>query len=286
MEQKASGARFPLKLDADRNTQAEMMKAWSHFTKLVLVFAFAGLWGFAMASSARAQQALDPDTQSVLAAMSNYLGGLKNFSVEYSAVDEVVTQEGQKLQFLHSGKVIVQRPNKLYAIRTGATGSAEMFLDGKELTLYAKTANDYLQLDATTIDTAISALHKFGFEAPGADLLAAKPLDSSTADMTSGAHVGMTFIDGAQVHQLAFRGADVDWQLWVKAGSKPLPLRYVITTKAIGGAPQYTLELRNWDVTPQIGAGQFAFTPPKGAKKLDPASVKVDAIGDMTIKGE
>ena len=32
--------------------------------------------------------------------------------------------------------------------------------------------------------------------------------------------------------------------------------------------------------------GRFTFAPPPGAKKLDPTSVEVNAIGDMTIKGK
>jgi hypothetical protein len=46
------------------------------------------------------------------------------------------------------------------------------------------------------------------------------------------------------------------------------------------------LELRNWNITPQIDAARFVFTPPQGAKQLDPASVTVNALGDLTIKGE
>jgi hypothetical protein len=262
------------------------MKVSSQSTKTVLVSAVVGLCVLALIPSARAQNAVDPDAQSVLAAMSNYLGGLKSFSVEYSTVDEVVTPEGQKLQFLHSGEITMQRPDKLYAIRKGAAGTAEVFLDGKGLTLFAKQANAYLQFDAASIDAAIDVVHKVGFDAPGADLLASKPLDSSTTDMTSGAYIGMTFIDGVEVHQLAFRGADVDWQLWVTAGDKPLPLRYVITTKSISSAPQYTLQLGNWNTAPQIDAARFTFVPPQGAKKLDATSVTVNAIGDMTIKGK
>ena len=70
------------------------------------------------------------------------------------------------------------------------------------------------------------------------------------------------------------------------AGDKPLPLRYVITTKSMSGAPEYTLQLRNWNVKPQINAARFVFTPPQGAKQLDPASVTVNALGDLTIKGK
>lgn len=235
---------------------------------------------------ARAQNAVDPDAQSALAAMSNYLEGLRSFSVEYSAVDEVVTPEGQKLQFIHSGEIMVQRPDRLHATRRGAAGTAEVFLDGRALTLFGRGANAYLQLPASNIDAAIDGVRNLGFDAPGADLLASKPLDSSTTDMTSGAHIGMTFIDGVEVHQLAFRGADVDWQLWVTAGDKPLPVRYVITTKSISGAPQYTLQLRNWNSAPQIDAARYAFVPPQGARQLDPTSVTVNAVGDMTIKTE
>ena len=135
------------------------MKMWSHFTKAVLVYAAAGLCGVALAPSVRAEGAVDPDAQRVLTAMSNYLGALKSFSVEYSAVDEIVTPEGQKLQFLHSGEITVQRPDKLYVIRRGAAGIAEVFIDGHGLTLYGKQANTYLQLDASGIDAAIDAVH-------------------------------------------------------------------------------------------------------------------------------
>ncbi len=262
------------------------MKVWSCLIKATLVCAVGAVCALVPASSARAQNAVDADAQSVLAAMSNYLGGQKNFSVDYSAIDEVVTTEGTKLEFIHSGEMTVQRPDKLYAIRRGAVGTTELFLDGKKIVLFAKNANVYLQLDASDIDAAIGVVRKMGFDAPGADLLAAKPLDSSTTDMISGAHIGMTFIDGVEVHQLAFRGKDVDWQLWVMAGDKPLPLRYVITTKSISSAPQYTLQLRNWNTAVQSSAARFTFTPPPGAKKLDPTSVTVNAIGDMTINGK
>ena len=47
--------------------------------------------------------------------------------------------EGQKLQFLHSGEIMVQRPDKLYVTRKGAAGTVEVFLDGKALTSSRKT---------------------------------------------------------------------------------------------------------------------------------------------------
>lgn len=261
------------------------MRLWSSFAKALAVAALLAVYAPALNARA-AGPAIDADAERVLTATSSYLANLKNFSVDYVAVDEVVTAKGQKLQFLHSGEIIVQRPDKLHATRKGAAGTAEVFLDGKTLTLSSPTANVYVKLPASSIDAAIAAVHQLGFDAPGADLLAANPLSVSTTDITSGAHIGMTYIDGIEVHQLAFRGAAVDWQVWVMAGDKPLPLRYVITTKSLSGAPEYTLQLKNWNTAPQTSAARFAFTPPNGAKQLDPAAVTANAIGDLTIKGK
>lgn len=262
------------------------MRFYSHHFASILMSAVLGLCALILPPDARAQQAFDPDAQAVLGAMTNYLGSLKSFSVEYAAADEIITTDGQKLQFLHSGEITLERPGKLHAVRRGAAGVAEIFLDGKILFLYGKSANAFLQLNASTVDAAVDAVRKLGFDAPGADFLSDKPLDPSTTDMVSGSHVGMTFVDGVEVHQLAFRGKDVDWQLWVTSGDKPLPVRYVVTTKSLAGSPQFILEMRRWNVAPQTDATRFTFVMPQGATKLDPASVSVSAIGDLIIKGK
>jgi hypothetical protein len=258
--------------------------AWSRARQAALAGALVVACVLAAPTAPRAQDAIDADARGVLDAMSAYLGGLPRFSVVYSAVDEVVTTDGQKIQFLHAGELTVRRSDRLRAMRQGAGGTAEMVLDGRELTLFGRQANAFLRLPASSIAAAVEAVHRLGFDAPGADLLAERPLDSATTDIVSGAHVGMTFIDGIEVHQLAFRGAEVDWQLWVTAGDRPLPLRYVITTKTIAGAPQYTLQLRNWNLTPQAEPASFTFAPPAGARQLDPSSVTVNAIGDMVAR--
>lgn len=255
-------------------------RPWSCATLVVLVSACV----LAAPAAPRAQDGVDADARGVLAAMSAYLGNLRSFSVDYAAADEVVTTDGQKLQFLHSGTLLVQRPDRLQALRRGAAGTAEMVLDGQHLILFARDAHAYLRLPAPNIAAAVEAVQRLGFDVPGADLLTDRPLDSATTDIATGVHVGMTFIDGAEVHHLAFRGAEVDWQLWVTVGDRPLPLRYVITSKTVAGSPHYTLQLRNWNVAPAVDPARFVFGPPAGARQLDPSSVTVNAIGDMVIR--
>jgi hypothetical protein len=232
----------------------------------------------------QAQGRLDDDARRVLSELITSLNGLERFSVEYSAVDEVVTQEGEKLQFLHSGVITVQRPDRVYAQRRGAAGAAELFFNGQTVSMFGQEAQAYLQLPASSIVAAVDAVRALGFDAPGADLILPNPFDDATTDLRAGVHVGMTFIDGVEVHHLAFRGQEVDWQIWVTAGTRALPLRYVITTTTLPSRPQYTLQLRNWNVAQQIAAGRFEFTPPPGARRVEPSAVTVSPIGDMILR--
>jgi len=48
------------------------------------------------------------------------------------------------------------------------------------------------------------------------------------------------------VEHLAFRGAETDWQIWIDIGARPVPRKYIITSKTLAGAPQYTLRIKDW----------------------------------------
>jgi hypothetical protein len=43
----------------------------------------------------------------------------------------------------------------------------------------------------------------------------------------------------------------------------------VITSKGVGQAPQFTLEIRDWKAGADAAASDFSFSPPAGAKRLD-----------------
>jgi hypothetical protein len=94
--------------------------------------------------------------------------------------------------------------------------------------------------------------------------------------------MGTAYVHGVECHHLAFRAARVDWQLWVQAGENPLPMKYVITTKWMTGAPQYAVRFRDWDTKPQIPAGRFEFTPAAEAKRLE--SIPVNEMGELAIE--
>jgi len=85
----------------------------------------------------------------------------------------------------------------------------------------------------------------------------------------SGAHIGRGVIGGIECEHLAFRGNEIDWQIWIQTGDQPLPRKYVITSKAMAAAPQYAVVIRDWKIGIEPNAEVFVFTPPQGAKQLD-----------------
>ncbi len=236
-------------------------------------------------SAASEQEMIDPDAEKVLTEMSEYLGGLSKFSADFDASTDIITSQGQKIKLAQSGNFLVSRPDKFRVTRLGEFAETEFILDGEQLTLHGLKINGYFQTQATTIEEAIAIVRDdIGLEAPVADLLIAKPLDMAMTDITTGSHIGMTTVGGATVHHLAFRGSLVDWQIWIKDGEEPLPVKYVITSKFVAGAPEYALLITNWNTDPQIDEGSFTFTPPADAKLI--TSVTVNVIGNATNVSE
>ena len=242
--------------------------------------------GFGLAASpVMSANGVDPDVDRVLRSMSSYLGGLSAFSMNADIDDEIVDLDGQKLQFSSAVKYVIERPGKFHVQRRGAFAEAEFIFDSKTLTLYGKNSNAYVQLEGpTTIDEATRAVGiETGLDMPGAELLDADPYAGLVANVLSSDYLGTVYVNGIECHYMTFRAAQVDWQLWVRAGDKPLPMKYVITSKWVTGAPQYSIRYRDWDINPKIEDKQFSFSAPKGARKIE--TIPINALGEIMPEG-
>ena len=236
------------------------------------LLAGAALAGACLAQSVWAQPAgVDAKADTVLRAMTTYLAGLKQFSLRTENSLEVVTTEGQKIQFVAPAALTVSRPNKLMAERRGDIVDQSFYYDGKTLTLFNPGTTHYATVTApATIDAMLEfAQTKLDVVAPGADLIDTRAYDRLMQDVKSGVYLGLVAVGGQRCHHLAYRGAEVDWQLWVHEGAKPLPCRYVITSKGVVGAPQFTLQVLDVNTQPTIAASKFRFVPPVGAKAVE-----------------
>ena len=213
----------------------------------------------------------EDDAAKILKAMTDYTAGQKSISATFDSDIEVITPDLQKLQFTSSGQIKLERPDKLSVKRIGGYTDVDLVFDGKTVSVYGNNAKAYVQADAAgTIDQLIDRLQSTaGGAMPGTDLLLTNSFDELTATTIEAKHIGQGVIDGVECEHLAFRGVDTDWQIWIESGARPIPRKYVITSKTLAGAPQYSLKIKEWKTDVPAEADTYVFKPPADAKKAD-----------------
>ena len=180
-------------------------------------------------------------------------------------------KSGQKIEFKHTARLAVQRPNKLRAERTGDLVNQLFVYDGKSLALLSQQDKAYAQVAAPdTLEAMLEfARTKLDIVAPAGDLLDKNAYDILMDGVTDGLVVGKAVIEGVRCDHLVFRAPHVDMQVWLHEGAQPLPRQLVITTRDLPNAPQFAVTMTNWNLKPTFGAQTFKFTPAAGATKID-----------------
>jgi hypothetical protein len=235
-----------------------------------------------------ASAAEEGGAQAILKAMADYVSRQDTLALKYDADVEVVTPAVEKIQFSASGDVTMSRPNKFRISRVGGYADVEFVSDGSTVTVHDRGGNRFAQVSGTgSFDDVVDKLRtEAPIEVPGADLLLSKPYEELMAGVLESKHIGRGVVDGVECEHLAFRNLDTDWQIWVEVGEKPVPRKYVITSKAVGAAPQYTLRLREWRTGVNPPPDAFAFKPPAGASGVAITILKdIDEIPAGVVPG-
>lgn len=223
---------------------------------------------FALVPAARAGNTAD-DARSVLKAMADYLVSQKTIEFTFDSSIEVITPDIQKIQYTSSGHALLERPNKLRVSRLGGTGELDLFFNGETATLYGPGIKTYAEVgSASSVDQLIDELeHKYGFAGPGADLLLSNAYETLMANVTDARYLGTGIIGGVTCDHVAFRTRETDWQLWVQVGAEAIPRKFVITSKTVAAAPEYSVVVTDLKTGIKVDPSAFAFTPPPDAKK-------------------
>ncbi len=203
--------------------------------------------------------------------MTDYLGSVQQFTVDTQHMVDEVLVSGQKIQYDFNTRLTVQRPDKMRAERTEDLNQQVFVYDGKTLTIFNPEQNYYA---AVSVPDNLDDLLHFSRDSldivpPSGDMVFTNAFDLLMAGVTSSGVVGKSVIEGVKCDHLVFTSSVVDWQIWIADGDKPLPYKYVLTTKDDPAFPQYIVLMRNWNVAPKLSEEMFGFTPPPGAKKTD-----------------
>ena len=233
------------------------------------------LVAFVLSAEQPVRAAPSNEATQILKQMTDYLAAQQTISAAIDTDIEVITTDLQKIQFANSGQLQLSRPNQLRASRVGGYADVELIFDGTTMSIIGKHLNQYAQVSAPgSLEELIDRLRVgTGAALPAAELLLSRAYEEMTANVIDAKHIGRGVVGGIECEHLAFRTPEVDWQLWVEVGSRPIPRKYVITSKTLAGAPQFTLLVKDWRTDSPVDANTFVFTPPEGASQV--------ALGDL-----
>jgi hypothetical protein len=214
---------------------------------------------------------LEPEAMQALEKMSTYLTSLQAFRVTSRTSLDLVTTDGEKLTF--DGVVTYKarkNPQGLTIDLDSDLKKRRYIYDGKQFTVFAPEMGFYASVSAPpTIRATLSEIsNKYGIELPLEDLFRWSDTSGGRPETPkAGFDVGPATIDGVDTEQYAFRQGDIDWQIWIKEGADPLPLKVVIVDRTDPAMPGYIARL-TWDLNPGFTDADFAFQPPKDAKSI------------------
>ena len=109
---------------------------------------------------------------------------------------------------------------------------------------------------------------EYGVSLPLGELAESDPDAVLTRGVDLAHYVGVHNVEGVHCHHVVLQRPDLDLQIFVEVGDKPLPRKLVFEYPNRLGSPQYTASITEWN----LGAPKaelFAAKVPKDAAKVE-----------------
>jgi hypothetical protein len=225
----------------------------------------------AQAADAPAKTESQRQAAAVLKSMAEYLAALKAFSCTSANSFEAVQTNGQRIEFGETRRIFLARPDRLRIDEVASDGASDLALfDGKQITVLSADDNVYAQAPQppSIEDALVYFVRDLRMRMPLALLLSTHVRTELPTLAKEIDYVESTNIRGQVAHHIAGRGDSVDFQIWVAEGTKPLPLRIVITYKLAPAQPRFAAEFSDWNIGPTFSSTTFQLSLPKDARKI------------------
>jgi len=219
--------------------------------------------------------------------MARFLGGTARFGVKLRAGYDVVQVDGRKIEFGERREVSVERPLKFLSVLRESNGRSDvLLLDGKRITISEAGSAVYATAPQPgDLDTGIVYfVRDLNMRLPVAALFMSRFAEELERRVVEIEYVEQTEILGPVAHHLAGRTNVVDFQIWIRDGAEPLPLRVLLSYRNEPGHPQFWVDFSDWNLDPRFPPDHFLFDPQPGAEQIPFAAQfgLPQAAGDLT----
>ena len=253
-----------------RPTPMHAENALTTRSKLTSVF-LAVLISILASSPLRADVQQDERAMTVLKEMSAYKATLDQAIITGVTYTDARLGAGLMVSNAEEISVSIKRPASLVISSFNGEASSGFYFDNGLFTFFNSGNELYAQAEIPKdIEAALKfVLEELDIEAP---LINVIYRDAASHFITSDETIiyvqDKARVNGTDCHHLAIRGKEVDVQLWVEEGDRPLPRKIMMTSKWEGGSPRFIAHL-DWDTEPEFAPGLFQFKVPDGATKVD-----------------
>lgn len=229
------------------------------------------------AGEAPAPQAkIDQGAIDAIQGMSRYLSSLNSFRLNTEGTLDAVTADGQRIQMDGSTQYEVKKPG--FVIKyTSDKKNRNFYYDGKQFTEYSPNLGYYSTVPAppTNREVLDTIYERYGIRLPLEDLFRWNDDKNQQRieKFRAAYNLGTATLGGVKTTHYAFREPDVDWEVWIDQGDKPLPRKLSIVDRTDPARPAFTTRL-NWTVNPPLNNADFTFVPGADAMKIPMAEYK------------
>jgi hypothetical protein len=218
----------------------------------------------------------DKDPLKILKAACEHIAGLNGLSgVVETAIDDI-KPTGSKIKLSQQRVVYVSRPDKMTVDVSGDGEDKRVVYDGRTIALFDRKRKTYAVADMPgSIGKMTEKLvTDYAVVLPMSDFLRDGAYDSLAATIVSSQYLGTEKVGKAECHHLAFVSGDVDWQVWISFGDKPVPRKIVIDHRHERSRPRYVATIVAWVENPTFKPSTFEFKPPAGARQVEMMPVR------------
>lgn len=219
----------------------------SLYTLALIAFVFT----LSLAAPSKAQNEnpnIDPQAAEILQNMSYFLGSKQEYTFKADAMFDTIITGERKIMYSASETVFIQKPDKFTIEYVTDIGGYKIWYNAGQATILSLPTNDFtLTTLPGNIDAALrKLLEQYNFSPALSEFLFINTFKEMTQNVTAGAYFGTSNVFGTKCNHLAFTEADIDWQVWIDAGRRPVPRKLVITYKNRPGSPQFIAILKDW----------------------------------------
>jgi peroxiredoxin len=241
-------------------------------------------WPPAAPAAEPATPVMDPRAGELVRRFSDYVLARRTLRVEVTYTLKV-RGDGVSQNVESRSLVVLQRPNLAAVLQQSGMIGLTLVCDGRQVTTFAPALNKYQVRPApgklSELARELSLAGGQPVPVVGA-LFAVDPGKEILEGVTSARYLGEEDLGGVRCHRARFSQEEFDWDVWIEAGERPVMRRLVPDfTRAVrrvaerAGAPlaqvkpEVVVALDKWEADMPLPAGQFVFSPPAGAQKVD-----------------